>query len=91
MGELRQRPDPAVRVLPLSLSCREMAADMEHRALLAFAVPTLLEFGQFLYYRVWTSHYVGAFDPMNIMMYAISVGLAVVVEQKFLAKLLTRW
>ena len=58
------------------------------RALLAVAIPTLLEFGQFLYYRVSTSHYVGAFDPLDIVMYATGVGLAVVVEQFLFAKLL---
>lgn len=61
------------------------------RALLAFAIPTLLEFGQLLYYQVSTSHYVGAFDPMDILMYAIGVGLAVIVEQKIFAKLLKFW
>jgi len=56
------------------------------RALLAFAIPTLMEFGQNLYYRVSSGHYVGAFDPLDIVMYAIGVGLAVVVEQKVFAK-----
>jgi hypothetical protein len=46
-------------------------------ALLAFGIPTLLEFGQLLYYRVASGHYVGAFDPIDILMHAISVGLAV--------------
>jgi hypothetical protein len=55
------------------------------RALLAFAIPTLLEFGQGLYYQVSTGHYVGAFDPMDIIMYAIGVGLAVLVEQRVFA------
>jgi hypothetical protein len=58
------------------------------RALLAFAVPTLIEFGQYLYYRISSGHYVGAFDPMDIVMYAIGVGLAVVVEQKVFVKLI---
>ena len=56
------------------------------RATLAFAVPTLMEFGQNLYYRVSSSNYVGAFDPLDIVMYTIGVGLAVVVEQKVFAK-----
>jgi hypothetical protein len=56
------------------------------RASLAFAVPTLLEFGQFFYYRVSSSHYVGAFDPLDIVMYALGVGLAVVMEQLVFAK-----
>ena len=57
------------------------------RALFAFAVPALLEFGQGFYYRVSTSHYVGSFDPMDILMYVIGVGLAVIAEQLLLAKL----
>ena len=61
------------------------------RALLAFAIPTLLEFGQYLYYRVSTSHYVGAFDLLDILMYGTAVGLAVVVEQKVFAKTLKFW
>jgi hypothetical protein len=61
------------------------------RALLAFAIPTLMEFGQNLYYRVSSGHYVGAFDPLDIVMYAIGVGLAVVVEQKVFAKTLKFW
>jgi len=61
------------------------------RAMLAFAIPTLLEFGQNLYYRVSTSRYVGAFDLLDIVMYAIGVGLAMVVEQKIFAKTLKFW
>ena len=61
------------------------------RALVAFAIPTLLEFGQDLYDRFSIDHYVGTFDPMDIIMYAIGVGFAVLVEQKALAKLLTLW
>ena len=61
------------------------------RALLAFSVPTLLEFGQYFYYRISSGHYVGAFDPMDILMYATSVGLAVTVEQKYFAKMLKFW
>ena len=61
------------------------------RALLSFGLPTLLEFGQGLYYRVANSHYVGAFDPMDIVTYAIGVGLAVLVEQKIFAKVLRFW
>ena len=61
------------------------------RALVAFSIPTLLELGQLLYYQVWTGHYVGAFDPIDIMMYAIGVGLAAAVEQKIFSKLLTVW
>lgn len=61
------------------------------RVLLVFALPTLLEIGQGIYYRISTSHYVGTFDPIDISMYAISVGLAVLMEQKVFAKLLTFW
>ncbi len=62
------------------------------RAVLAFAIPTLLEFGQLLYYRVSTTpHYVGAFDPMDTLIYAISVSLAVVVERHVFAKMLKFW
>jgi hypothetical protein len=61
------------------------------RALITLAVPVLLEFGQLFYYRFATGHYVGAFDPLDIVMYSISVGLAVVVEQKVFAKNLKFW
>jgi hypothetical protein len=61
------------------------------RALVAFSIPTLLELGQLLYYQVWTGHYVGAFDPIDILMYAIGVGLAAAVEQKIFSKLLSFW
>jgi hypothetical protein len=61
------------------------------RALVAFAIPTLIEFGQYFYYRVASGHYVGAFDPLDILMYAISVGVAVLVEQLVFAKLLKFW
>jgi hypothetical protein len=61
------------------------------RALLSFGLPTLVEFGQGLYYRVANSHYVGAFDPMDIIVYGIGVGLAVLVEQKIFAKVLGFW
>lgn len=61
------------------------------RVLLTFAIPTLIEFGQDLYYRVSISHYVGAFDPLDILMYAIGVGLAVTVERLVFVKLLKFW
>lgn len=57
------------------------------RALLAFAVPTLLEFGQGLYYRVSSGHDVGSFDPVDILIYAIAVGLAVILDNRVFAKL----
>ena len=61
------------------------------RALLALAIPVLLEIGQGLYYQFSPSHYIGSFDPMDIVMYTISVGLAVLLEQKVFAKLLKFW
>ena len=63
----------------------------QSRALLAFAIPTLLEVGQGLYYQFSPSRYVGSFDPLDIVMYAISVGVAVLIEQKVFAKLLKFW
>jgi hypothetical protein len=61
------------------------------RAALAFALPALIEFGQFFYYRIWTGRYVGAFDPVDLLMYTIGVGLAVLVEQRVFGKLLKFW
>ena len=61
------------------------------RALLSFGIPTLLEFGQNLYYRVSTSHYVGAFDPVDIIMYATGLGLAVLVELRIFANVFKFW
>jgi hypothetical protein len=61
------------------------------RALLAFTIPTLMEFVQALYpwiseSRYFTGRYVGAFDPLDILMYAIGVGVAVFVEQVIFTK-----
>ena len=61
------------------------------RALISLALPVLLEFGQLLYYQFATGRYVGSFDPWDIVMYSLSVGLAVVVEQKVFAKNLKFW
>ena len=61
------------------------------RALIAFAIPTLLEIGQGLYYQSTPSGYVGSFDPLDIIMYAVSVGLAIFIERKVFAKLLKFW
>ena len=58
------------------------------RAAIAFAIPTILEFGQLLYYRVSVGFYVGSFDVLDIVMYAIGVGLAVLIEQRFVPKVL---
>lgn len=60
----------------------------QSRALVAFVIPTLIEFGQGLYYQVASGHYVGSFDPIDILMYALGVGLAVIVEQRVFANLL---
>src|SRR5215213_3380648 len=61
------------------------------RALFAFVIPTLLEIGQGLYYLFPTGRYVGSFDLMDIVMYAVSVGMAVLMEQKVLAKAFKFW
>jgi hypothetical protein len=61
------------------------------RALLAFAIPAILEFGQLLYYQVSSGRYVGSFDPLDILMYTVSVTLAVIVEQKVFARTLKFW
>lgn len=69
------------------------------RALIALAIPVLLELGQLLYQlfypvlyaRLQIVHYFGAFDPMDIIMYATGVGLAVVLEQIVLARKLKFW
>ena len=58
------------------------------RAWIVFTFLILLEFGQALYYRVDSGHYVGSFDPLDIIMYAIGVGVAVMAEEKVCAKLL---
>jgi hypothetical protein len=59
------------------------------RALVAFAIPMVLELGQAFYYLLPTDHrYVGSFDPLDIVMYVLGVGLAVIVEQAVFTKLL---
>lgn len=62
------------------------------RALVAFIIPTLIEFGQALYLWLYVHQYVppryaGAFDWLDILVYATGVGLAVLVEQSIFAKL----
>ncbi len=61
------------------------------RALIAIATPIVLEFGQLFYYRFSTSRYVGSFDPLDIVMSIIGVGLAVLVERRVFAKLIRNW
>jgi glycopeptide antibiotics resistance protein len=65
------------------------------RALIALAIPVLLELGQLLYQlfytRLQTAHYFGAFDPMDIVVYIIGVGLAVLIERKVFTKLFKNW
>jgi hypothetical protein len=66
------------------------------RALVAFAIPTLIEFGQALYlwllvHQYVPPHYPGSFDWMDILVYAAGVGLAVLVEQLIFVKLLKVW
>jgi len=60
-------------------------------ALIALVIPIFLEFGQLFYYRFSTDRYVGSFDPLDIVMYIISVGLAVLIERKILVKLFKNW
>jgi hypothetical protein len=43
------------------------------------------------YTRLQVAHYFGAFDPMDIVMYIIGIGLAVLFERKVLAKLFKNW
>lgn len=61
------------------------------RALLAVAVPTLLEFGQLLNGPILIGRYMGSFDMLDILMYAIGVGLAVLVEQRVFSKWFKFW
>jgi len=61
------------------------------RALIAFAIPVLLEFGQLFYYRFSMDSYIGSFDPWDIVMEFIAVGLAVLIERRVLAKLFKNW
>mgnify|MGYP001195863246 FL=1 len=66
------------------------------RALVAFGLPTLMEFAQDLYYRIWAGYqhtlvYFGAFDPLDLLMYAIGVALAVLVERQVFAKIFKFW
>jgi hypothetical protein len=61
------------------------------RALLAFAVPVLLEFCQLFLGPILVGHYIGAFDPLDFVVYTIGVASAVVLEQNFLAKLFKSW
>ena len=60
------------------------------RALAAFAIPTLLEFGQ-IFYRILVYQdqliYMGSFDPLDIIMYAAGVSLAVLMDRKVFLKL----
>jgi hypothetical protein len=61
------------------------------RALIALAIPVLLEFGQLFYYRFSTERYVGSFDPLDIVMETIGVGLAVLIERRVLATHFRNW
>jgi len=61
------------------------------RALLAFALPVLLEFGQLFYYRFSVDRYVGSFDPWDIVIELLGVGLAVLIERRLLARLFKNW
>ncbi len=61
------------------------------RAGIAFAIPVLLELGQGFFQLFPIQRYTGAFDLLDILMYAIGVALAVIVEQKVFAKLIKFW
>ena len=63
----------------------------QSRALLAFAIPTLLEIGQGLYYQFSPSRYVGSFDPLDIVIYAVGVTVAVIMQQQVFEKMLKSW
>lgn len=65
--------------------CNALLGNWRGRALIAFAVPTLMEFGQiFISVLIYGDQllYMGSFDPWDIVMYALGVGLAVLVEQR---------
>ena len=51
------------------------------RALAAFALPSLMEIGQQVYYWFFSGHYVGAFDPLDFGVYALGILSAVGVER----------
>ena len=61
------------------------------RALIAVTIPILLEFGQLFYHRFSTGRYVGSFDPLDIVMEVIGVGLAVLIERRVFAKRFKNW
>jgi len=63
----------------------------QERALIALAIPIVLELGQLFYYRFSIQRYVGSFDPLDIVMSIIGVGLAVLIERKVFAKLFRNW
>ncbi len=64
------------------------------RALAAFLIPTLMEFGQVfwtvLIYRQQLL-YMGNFDPLDIAAYAAGVALAALVEHQVLRKTFKGW
>ncbi len=61
------------------------------RTLMALTILILLEFCQLFYYRFSTGRYVGSFDPLDIGMDIIGVGLAVLIERRVIAKLFKNW
>jgi len=72
--------------------CDTLIGDWRRRALLAFGLPSLLEFIQGVYHQVWATFqhslfYAGAFDPLDLLMYALGVALAVLVERQVFAKI----
>lgn len=61
------------------------------RAWIAIGIPVLLEFGQLFYYRFSTGRYVGSFDPLDIGMTIVGVGLAAWIERRVLATHFRNW
>lgn len=63
------------------------------RALIAFAVPALIEVGQLLYQRVGSGgpYYVGSFDPFDFLAYAVGIGLAILIERQVFARCCDFW
>lgn len=61
------------------------------RAFITLLIPIAMEIGQAFYYQFSPTRYVGSFDLLDIVMYAISVTVAVIVEQKVFKKLFKFW
>jgi hypothetical protein len=71
---------------------QRVRCDAPSRALIAFTIPTLLEISQIFYsIFIYRSQllYMGNFDPWDIVMYALGVGLAMLVEKLIFSRSLT--